>query len=115
MSLVFLDKFVESDLTLFKLLSEVYGLNRRHIDFLLLHRGFTASMTIEEIELVDLVELEELIISNYTNGEDLLERNTKLKHKIKISNNLRSRKYRYRLPANGQRTHTNAQTSKKRT
>jgi ribosomal protein S13 len=115
MRLVFLDKFVDSHMTLFQLLSDVYGINRRHIDFLLLNTGFTPSLTISGIELVELVELEELITANYSTGEDLIEENKNLKHKIKISNSIRSHRYRYKLPANGQRTHTNAQISKKRT
>lgn len=114
MRLVFLDRFIDSNLTLNRILFDEFGLNRRSVDYLLSRFGFTPSLTVDEIDLLELVLLEEYITDNFRTGEELLDRRKEYLQNVRFSNSIRSFKYRYRLPTNGQRTHTNAQTSKKK-
>ena len=96
-------------------LKEIYGLGPNRIKKICLKFGLKPNLIFQKIPYKIQMKLKRHIETNYTTGDDLKK---EILDNIQILEDFRSFKgtrLRLRLPRRGQRTHTNAKTSKRNT
>jgi small subunit ribosomal protein S13 len=93
-------------------LGSIFGIGYSRARLLCSNVGIGPKMKSKELTLTQISQLSKLIEMNYLCQEELLkEIQTNIKRLISIKC-YRGFRHFYRLPVRGQRTHTNAQTSK---
>lgn len=112
--IVFLDKFVDSGLTLNSILFNTLGLNQKSIDSILFYNGLKGTLKLDEIDMYKLFQLENSIIEGFNiNITKKQEVELSVDNTIGLLLSVRSFRRKNRLPVNNQRTHSNGQTPKK--
>ncbi len=110
--IVFLDKFVDSSLTLNSILFNTAGLNQKSIDSILFYNGLKGSLKLEEIDIYKLFQLEDSIMQSFNTNKIKKEEVMPIEN-IGSLLSVRSFRRKNRLPVNNQRTHSNAQTPRR--
>ena len=106
---IFLDIFVDPTLTLDGIFKQIFGLNQKSAEFILLNFGLKGRIRLDELEEEESLALEEFISRNF-----VVNKEAKLKYEIRpVQHSLREYRFEQKLPMNGQRTHSNAQTRRK--
>lgn len=114
MTKVFLNRLVDSNDTLHKILVGTLGLNLRSTNAILQANGLTGNLRLNELSEFKQYFLENIVLKNFRLNNIISakrKRNIKLLLKMR---SVRTFKYINYLPLNGQRTHSNGQTPKKR-
>lgn len=109
----------ESELKNFKLLLfalvSIYGIGNQSAIFLCKRLGFSKNLKIKDVSKEQLSKLVKLVeSSNILVAEDLLKSRLLVSKKLVTIKSYRGLRKYQGLPVRGQRTHTNAKTSRKR-
>lgn len=106
---IFLDIFVDPTLTLNSIFREVFGINKKSAEFILQNFGLSGLIKLNALEEEESLALEEFIAHNF-----IVNKEARLIYNIRpVLYSLRELRFEQKLPMNGQRTHSNAQTRRK--
>lgn len=109
----------ESELQNFKMLPfaliSIYGIGKAHAVFICKKSGFSKNMKVKDLSKEQLSKLIKTIESlNILVAEDLLKSRLLIAEKLVTIKSYKGLRRYQGLPIRGQRTHTNAKTSRKR-
>ena len=94
-------------------IQQIFGIGKNRSVQICKQIGLTKNSSIKSLSNETKTKLIQYIEKNIENGEDLRQRLTQIKeHKIKIKC-YKGQRSKLKLPRRGQRTHTNAKTTKK--
>jgi small subunit ribosomal protein S13 len=95
-------------------LKGIYGLGPNRIKQICLKLGFKTKLTFKQIPPEIKAQLKRHIETNYTTGEALRKETLKNEKVFKSFRCFKGSRIKARLPRRGQRTHTNAKTTRKK-
>lgn len=107
------NKVISEKIKVKSALCKIFGINSTIAESVCLKTGINPNIVIEELDKSDLLFLENYIINNCTIEDKLkIYNNNIIEKQINIKKYKGIRKI-FKLPSNGQRTHSNAKTARK--
>lgn len=108
-----LNRFFKSSRTkLMRALCSIYGIGLSRANFIISILGLTKHSRLGDLSQYKLELLNFYIRELYKVGPALIKRNNFYLYRVNKGGGYRAKRYQLGLPCNGQRTHTNARTSR---
>jgi small subunit ribosomal protein S13 len=99
--------------SLWSVLTKYFGINFWRATQLISLLGINKSTKVNQLTSQELIKLNKFATKNYIFGPKLLQIKNTIINDHKKNGSYKGMRFRQGLPANGQRTHTNAKTAKK--